>query len=131
MTKSVLSSDYYRGAHGILIVYDVTKAESFNSLKKWIQDVRAYAEQNVNLVLIGNKCDLAESREVDYETGENLAKEFGIKFFETSAKDHVNVTEAFDALTRDVIQRKFKGGGENKTTVDIDLKESKSSSCCK
>eukprot|EP00954_Amorphochlora_amoebiformis_P023812 1362225-Amorphochlora_amoeboformis.AAC.4 len=70
-------------------------------------------------------------QEVDYETGENLAKEFGIKFFETSAKDHVNVTEAFDALTRDVIQRKFKGGGENKTTVDIDLKESKSSSCCK
>ncbi|GFP80741.1 RAS-related protein ric1 [Phtheirospermum japonicum] len=81
-----ITSSYYRGAHGIIIVYDVTDQESFNNVKQWLNEIDRYASENVNKLLVGNKCDLADNRAVSYDTAKAFADEIGIPFMETSAK---------------------------------------------
>lgn len=63
-----ITSSYYRGAHGIIVVYDCSDAESFNNLKQWLEEIDRYACENVNKLLVGNKCDLTTKKVVDYET---------------------------------------------------------------
>ncbi|KAH9606591.1 hypothetical protein KSS87_016121 [Heliosperma pusillum] len=94
-----ITSSYYRGAHGIIVVYDVTDMESFNNVKQWLNEIDRYASDNVNKLLVGNKCDLASNRAVPYETAKAFADEIGIPFMETSAKDATNVEQAFMAMT--------------------------------
>ncbi|GAU50557.1 hypothetical protein TSUD_180270 [Trifolium subterraneum] len=100
-----ITSSYYRGAHGIIIVYDVTDEESFNNVKQWLSEIDRYASDNVNKLLVGNKCDLAESRAVPYETAKAFADEIGIPFMETSAKDSTNVEQAFMAMASSIKDR--------------------------
>jgi len=130
-----ITHNYYRGAHGILLVYDVTKENSFLNIRKWIQDVRAYAEQNVNLVLIGNKCDLVDKKAVETQRGQQLADEYGINFFETSAKENILVDDAFDSLVRTVCERKFnekKNNNSSGDNADVSIKgKSDKGGCCK
>eukprot|EP00468_Gymnochlora_sp_CCMP2014_P013799 CAMPEP_0167755648 /NCGR_PEP_ID=MMETSP0110_2-20121227/8946_1 /TAXON_ID=629695 /ORGANISM="Gymnochlora sp., Strain CCMP2014" /LENGTH=197 /DNA_ID=CAMNT_0007641669 /DNA_START=52 /DNA_END=645 /DNA_ORIENTATION=- len=125
-----ITTNYYRGAHGILLLYDITKMDSFKNVRKWIGDVRTYAEQNVNLVLLGNKCDLHNQRQVQYKQGEDLAKEYKIKFFETSAKDNVNVNEAFTSLALVVCDRLHDLKKNKKEQLTLEGKKGKSG-CCK
>jgi len=132
-----ITHNYYRGAHGIALVYDVTHQASFDNIRKWIQDVGTYAEQSVNIVLIGNKCDLSERRSISTEDGARLAKEYGIAFFETSAKQDINVQEAFGHLVKLVSDRLFsegKGGpgqgGGSSGAVDINAAGEKKKGCC-
>ncbi|KAG6483861.1 hypothetical protein ZIOFF_060647 [Zingiber officinale] len=94
-----ITSSYYRGAHGIIVVYDVTDQESFNNVKQWLNEIDRYASDNVNKLLVGNKCDLAENKVVSYETAKAFADEIGIPFLETSAKNATNVEQAFMAMT--------------------------------
>merc|ERR1712080_605527 len=132
---------YYRGAHGIALVYDTTNEISFYNIKKWIQDVRTYAESNVNLFLIGNKCDLQNEKAIQKEKGQEIADEYNVKFFETSAKENINVQEAFSALVNMVCERMFspstqpeKNSGSKKKDsgppVSVDG-EAKAHGCCK
>ncbi|CAA3018782.1 ras-related RABD2a-like [Olea europaea subsp. europaea] len=100
-----ITSSYYRGAHGIIIVYDVTDQESFNNVKQWLNEIDRYASENVNKLLVGNKCDLAENRAVPYETAKAFADEIGIPFMETSAKNATNVEQAFMAMSADIKNR--------------------------
>jgi Ras-related protein Rab-8A len=101
-----ITSAYYRGAMGILLVYDVTDEASFNNIRNWMRNIEQHASDNVNKILIGNKRDMAdESRAVPYSKGQALADEYGIRFFETSAKDNVNVEEVFTSIAKDVMQR--------------------------
>ncbi|KAD2392879.1 hypothetical protein E3N88_39856 [Mikania micrantha] len=100
-----ITSSYYRGAHGIIIVYDVTDMESFNNVKQWLSEIDRYASENVNKLLVGNKCDLTDSRAVSYDTAKEFADEIGIPFMETSAKDATNVEQAFMAMCADIKNR--------------------------
>ncbi|KAL5167268.1 Ras-related protein RABD2a [Glycine soja] len=100
-----ITSSYYRGAHGIIIVYDVTDEESFNNVKQWLSEIDRYASDNVNKLLVGNKCDLEANRAVSYETAKAFADEIGIPFMETSAKDATNVEQAFMAMAASIKDR--------------------------
>ncbi|XP_037411253.1 GTP-binding protein YPTM2-like [Triticum dicoccoides] len=100
-----ITSSYYRGAHGIIIVYDVTDQDSFNNVKQWLNEIDRYASENVNKLLVGNKCDLADKRAVSYETAKAFADEIGIPFMETSAKNALNVEQAFMAMAASIKDR--------------------------
>ncbi|KAH7302370.1 hypothetical protein KP509_23G069500 [Ceratopteris richardii] len=90
-----ITSSYYRGAHGIIIVYDVIDQESFNNEKHWLNEIDRYASENVKKLLVGNKCDLIAKKVVDTQTAKAFADEIGIPFLETSAKNATNVEESF------------------------------------
>ncbi len=97
------------GAHGIIIVYDVTDLESFRSVETWMAEVDKFASANVTKLLVGNKADLASQRKITTEQGLSLAKQFGIKFLETSAKTSTNVLECFNTMTEEIYQRVARG----------------------
>ncbi|CAG8533995.1 25205_t:CDS:2, partial [Racocetra persica] len=105
----MITTAYYRGPMGILLVYDVTDERSFNSIlnniRNWFSLVEKHADSRVNKILIGNKCDWVEKKAITKEEGQKLADEFRIKFLETSAKANINVEEAFFTLTRDIKKR--------------------------
>eukprot|EP00850_Spirogloea_muscicola_P005608 SM000026S08857 [mRNA] locus=s26:143430:144733:+ [translate_table: standard] len=93
---------------GILLVYDVTDESSFNTsdIRNWIRNIEQHASDNVNKILVGNKADMDESkRAVPTARGQALADEFGIKFYETSAKTNLNVENVFFTIARDIKQR--------------------------
>ena len=100
--KNIIAS-YYRGAHGILLIYDVTDKDSFKNLSNWLIEIEKNASKNVLKVLIGNKTDLEDKRAVTYNQGEEFADTYGLKFIETSAKKNLNVTEAFETLGRELM----------------------------
>eukprot|EP01120_Amphizonella_sp_Union-15-10_P013387 TRINITY_DN619_c0_g1_i1.p1 TRINITY_DN619_c0_g1~~TRINITY_DN619_c0_g1_i1.p1 ORF type:complete len:206 (-),score=43.35 TRINITY_DN619_c0_g1_i1:102-719(-) len=90
-----ITSSYYRGAHGIIVVYDITNQETFNNVQKWLQEIDRYACENVHKLLVGNKCDLVNERKVPLETAREFAEQLNLIFLETSAKNSTNVEEAF------------------------------------
>ncbi|KAJ7558243.1 hypothetical protein O6H91_04G030200 [Diphasiastrum complanatum] len=100
-----ITSSYYRGAHGIIVVYDVTDQESFNNVKQWLNEIDRYASDNVNKLLVGNKNDLTAKKVVDYETAKAFADEIGIPFLETSAKNATNVEQAFMTMAAEIKNR--------------------------
>merc|ERR1711972_861040 len=100
-----ITSSYYRGAHGIIIVYDVTDKESFNNVKHWMQEIDKYAADGVNKSLVGNKCDLASKKVVSYDEAKELADSLSVQFMETSAKNAHNVEQAFQTMAKDIKQR--------------------------
>ena len=91
---------------GILLVYDVTNEQTFLNVKNWMRQIDTHAAENVCRVLIGNKCDVpADQRVVSYEQGKALADEFGVAFFETSAKENLHVDDAFMQITNEIVAR--------------------------
>jgi len=100
-----ITTAYYRTAQGIILTYDVTNPESFGNLKMWAKAIDQHAAKSVNRILVGNKCDLVDKRQITTEKGRELANEFGIQFFETSAKNSTSVEEAFLTLARDIKKR--------------------------
>uniref|UniRef100_A0A3B4UJJ2 RAB2A, member RAS oncogene family n=1 Tax=Seriola dumerili TaxID=41447 RepID=A0A3B4UJJ2_SERDU len=88
-----ITRSYYRGAAGALLVYDITRRDTFNHLTTWLEDARQHSNSNMVIMLIGNKSDLESRREVKKEEGEAFAREHGLIFMETSAKTASNVEE--------------------------------------
>uniref|UniRef100_A0A8C6SFH4 RAB1A, member RAS oncogene family a n=1 Tax=Neogobius melanostomus TaxID=47308 RepID=A0A8C6SFH4_9GOBI len=129
-----ITSSYYRGAHGIIVVYDVTDQESFNNVKQWLQEIDRYASENVNKLLVGNKCDLTTKKVVDYTTAKEFADNLGIPFLETSAKSASNVEQAFMTMAAEIKKRMGPGAtaGGDKGNVKIQSKPVQTSSggCC-
>lgn len=90
-----ITRSYYRGASGALLVYDVTRRDTFTHLQSWLEDAKANANTALVIMLIGNKCDLDSKRQVSREEGEAFARRNGLVFMETSAKTALNVDDAF------------------------------------
>ena len=95
---------FYRRANGIIISYDITSLESFNGTKKWLTEINKNKTDNVPIVLAATKCDL-DDRQVTTEEGYNFAKSLGCRFFETSAKDNIQVKELFMYISSEVHKR--------------------------
>jgi len=104
-----ISSTYYRGAHGIIVVYDITNLDSFNNVKRWLTEIDKYARENVNKLLVGNKLDLAEVsaqlRQVPHSKGLEFAANLDIPFLETSAKTGTFVDTAFLKMAFEIKQK--------------------------
>ncbi|XP_028669810.2 ras-related protein Rab-26 [Erpetoichthys calabaricus] len=123
---------YYRDAHALLLLYDVTNKSSFDNIQAWLTEIHEYAQQDVVLMLLGNKADATHERVVKREDGEKLAKEFGVPFMETSAKSGLNVELAFMAIAKELKHRSMKTPNEPKFRLhEYVNKEMKSSGCCK
>nr|AAC37385.1 Rab1A [Dictyostelium discoideum]prf//2004272A rab1A gene [Dictyostelium discoideum] len=90
-----ITSSYYRGAHGIIVVYDVTDKLTFENVRQWLQEIDRFACENVNKLLVGNKSDLVAKKVVDFNTAKAFADSLQIPFLETSAKQSTNVEQAF------------------------------------
>ncbi|CAA9988698.1 ras-related protein Rab-1A, putative [Plasmodium knowlesi strain H] len=103
-----ITSAYYRGADGIIIIYDTTDRNSFLHIKEWINEINKYTTEETCKLLVGNKSDCKDEMEISTTEGENKAKELGIPFIETSAKDATNVELAFTMITEELIKKKKK-----------------------
>ncbi|RXM99918.1 Ras-related protein Rab-26 [Acipenser ruthenus] len=116
----------------LLLFYDVTNKTSFDNIQAWLTEIYEYAQQDVVLMLLGNKADATHERVVKREEGEKLAKEFGVPFMETSAKTGMNVELAFMAIAKELKHRSMKMPNEAGFKLhEYVNKEMKSSGCCK
>eukprot|EP01012_Entosiphon_sulcatum_P040229 TRINITY_DN53870_c0_g1_i1.p1 TRINITY_DN53870_c0_g1~~TRINITY_DN53870_c0_g1_i1.p1 ORF type:complete len:217 (+),score=30.77 TRINITY_DN53870_c0_g1_i1:37-651(+) len=104
-----ITRSYYRGASGALLVYDVTRRETFDHILSWLEDAKQNSNTNMTIMLIGNKSDLEGKRQVSTEEGQAFASEHGLVFLETSAKTALNVDEAF-IRTANMIYDKIQKG---------------------
>eukprot|EP01122_Echinamoeba_exundans_P002346 TRINITY_DN1228_c0_g1_i2.p1 TRINITY_DN1228_c0_g1~~TRINITY_DN1228_c0_g1_i2.p1 ORF type:complete len:206 (+),score=36.34 TRINITY_DN1228_c0_g1_i2:53-670(+) len=99
-----ITASYYRGSHGCIVCYDITKEDSFNNLETWCSQVDKQAMGNVSKVVVGCKSDLEESRAVKQDAGREFAESKGFGFFEASSKAGTGVQEAWEALVRQCVQ---------------------------
>ena len=97
-----IAKNYYKGSQGILLLYDITKLNSFENIREWIKDIREEVHEKAIIFLIGNKIDKTEERVISTEQGEKLAQEYGLPFFEASAKSGENVDAIFKALYKKI-----------------------------
>ena len=136
--RSILSS-YYKGANGILLLYDITNVNSFKSLSNWLIEIEKNSSKNVKKILIGNKCDLNELRKIPINKGKEFADTYNMKFIETSAKNNVNINECFNILGKELINNidlksnkkdKIFHLKDNENIIDKDDDVYKSGRCC-
>ena len=108
-----ITSAYYKGAKGVIIVYDICREKSFENVDKWIEDFKSKADEDAVILLIGNKNDLDDKREVNKEEAELKAQKNKFAFMETSAKENNNVDKAFETLFKEIVKNyKDKNGGD-------------------
>jgi len=130
-----ITSSYYRGAHGIIVVYDTTDSETFEHVKTWLHEIERYASENVNKLLVGNKSDLTTKRQVETEAAKEFADSASIPFLETSAKNATNVEDAFMTMAGEIKKRMAAqpsmadAGGAKKVAVGQG-KAVKKGGCC-
>ena len=116
-----ITPSYFRGAQGIVLVYDVTDRRSFESIRNWISQIQQHADVHVNKILVGNKCDMLDEKVVSTEEGQKLASEFGMQFWETSAKNDVNVEQSFQSIAKSVKDRLLADGQTSGPQTNIRL----------
>lgn len=130
-----ITSTYYRGTHGVIVVYDVTNGESFANVKRWIHEIEHNCEV-VNRILVGNKNDSPDRKVVLTEDAKRFADQMSLQLFETSAKDNLNVEEMFMAITKQVLKTKLeaKERQANQSNDTVNLRKSNNKSrknkCC-
>jgi len=107
-----ITTAYYRGAMGFILMYDVTNEESFNSVHDWCTQIKTYSWDNAQVILVGNKCDMEDERVISFERGKQLADSLGLEFYETSAKENINVRAVFERLV-DIICDKMSESLDN------------------
>ncbi|KAI4298934.1 hypothetical protein L6164_032440 [Bauhinia variegata] len=120
-----ITSAYYRGALGALLVYDVTKPTTFENVSRWLKELRDHADANIVIMLIGNKTDLKHLRAVATEDAQSYAEKEGLSFIETSALEATNVEKAFQTILGEIyriISKKSLSSGES---APANIKEGK------
>ena len=103
-----ITKNYYKGAHGIILIYDITNKKSFENVRTWINQIKEEVSEKVSIILVGNKIDDEEHRVVATEDGEKIAKELGLMFFECSAKTGENIEHAFNELVKKTVENYSK-----------------------
>jgi Ras-related protein Rab-1A len=101
-----ITSRYYRGAHGVIIMFDLTKKDTMYNLKAWLSDIEKYADIGVHKIIVGNKCDCKDTRVISQQDAENFIAGMSLEYVETSVKDNINVTKAFETLTKKILNDK-------------------------
>ncbi|KAF7120441.1 hypothetical protein RHSIM_Rhsim13G0051800 [Rhododendron simsii] len=117
-----VTSAYYRGAFGALLVYDITRRTTFDSIKRWLDELNTHCDTTVARILVGNKCDLENIRDVSIDEGKSLAQEEGLFFIETSALDSTNVNAAFEIVIRQIyndVSRKMLNSDSYKAELSV------------
>lgn len=128
-----ITTSYYRGAMGIMLVYDITNEKSFDNILKWLRNIDEHANEDVEKMILGNKCDMEDKRTVSKHRGDAIAREYGIRFMETSAKANINIEKAFTELATAIYDKTAgKDPLEAPDRVTIDKKPDRSGSggCC-
>jgi len=135
-----ITNAYYRGALGAMLVYDVTKQNTFENIPRWLRELRDYANRDIVLILVGNKCDLVDKslRQVTEEQAKTLAAEYELPFIETSAKSGLNVDDGFHQIIKTIYENAFvsknkDGAGGAAGGLDLNGKNVNESGkkCCK
>ena len=128
-----ITTQYYKGADGIVLIYDVTDDASYEKIRDWMEQILSTTKrEDIGLVLLGNKCDM-EPRAVSEEQGNKMAEELNVSYFETSALTGQGINEAFNELTRDIMKRKGVDNGGNDSLDlkhDISKKKKDGNGCC-
>ena len=100
-----ITSAYYKGAKGAFVVYDITRKGSFESIEKWVNDLTSTADKKLTIVVIGNKCDLEDQRQITKEQGEEKANKLEVAFLETSAFSGENLDKAFEMMINEIYKK--------------------------
>ena len=126
-----LSFNLIKFTEGVILMYDITNKSSFKSIPEWIESAQEHKGENYPIIIIGNKIDLEEKRKITTEEGENLAKKYGLDFFEISNKEDINIKEAIFTLFKKVLiyieQKDIKG---NSSILSSNNSSSNKKSCC-
>ena len=114
-----ITSAYYKGSKGALVIYDITQKETFANIEKWVNDLKCKGDPKITIIIIGNKSDLEEKRQISKEQGEEKAKSFGCAFLETSAFSGDNIEKAFEMMVKEIYD-KFTSdiGGDDEEELD-------------
>ncbi len=129
-----MTASYYRNADGVILVYDITSQRSFEHAGDWLRSVDQHAPEGVVRLMVGNKCDLEDDREVDGADAKQYAKEAGMLFTEASAKSAKNVDKAYEAIALELMKKakkKKRVAGDSKTSKVVLSAGKKRGKCCK
>ena len=126
-----ITAHYFRGAMGIMLVYDVCDNSSFNNIKKWMRSILKDEGFKGQIMILGNKCDREDGRMVAKRRGEVVAKAYGVSFLETSAKENINIEESFIAISRIILDKMQDNKTETETNIPTaDVNKSLRQKCC-
>lgn len=135
-----LTIQYYREAKGILLVYDILNINSFENLDYWMQQIKSNTlPEEISIVILGNKVDQENDRKVTYDQGKETATKYNVQFFETSAYENININEAFEALIRNMVEKKKQNNKNHQTdenqnqsikNIDNKNKHEQKKKCC-
>ena len=123
-----VTKNYFHSSQGFILAYDINNKESFDKVQFWIEEIKANAEEKIKCILIGTKCDL-DKREVSEEDGQTLGEKYGYKFLETSAKENININEAFETLVSEIMNN-FKENRRESLTLSTNKVGKKKKKCC-
>lgn len=126
-----ITTSYYRGAHAIMLVYDITSSQSFQNVSaKWLEQIRMYANRDCVVLVVGNKSDLTDQRAVTNESAQELADHFNLDVMDASAKDGVNVDRAFHWLAEKGLEvRMTQDNRKQRAAVSLHQKQEETSCC--
>lgn len=117
-----ITQQYYKGADGIVLVFDLTDRNSFEKVREWMRQIQTYTQKDsIGIVLLGNKCD-AENKAVSLQEAQDIANEFNMKFFETSAMNNINIEESFRELSMEIVKIKEAKNAGSDNALDQSIK---------